>query len=253
MEVHKQLLSKKISNIEHIDLTLQNESFNCNVKSICSLLDEKNKFNYLSLQFFAEGDGEEEGAEGQEYVEEGTEGQEYVEETPSVPMPENSLISIARDKAQEIYDKKSHKKDVGQDTGQEVADKTKGVTKEVKDTAGGDWAKVVSEAKDSVNNKLRKNTSNSGNKNDVKQADKSIENSEGDETYDVIYEDVEYDAYLISCRWSYKPTDALKLSDYGTTLNMIVVNNEGRYEITETSVTTIDAKPKVEENTSPVP
>ena len=72
----------------------------------------------------------------------------------------------------------------------------------------------------------------------------------GDETYDVIYEDVKYDAYLISCKWSYKPTDALKLSDYGTTLNMIVVNNEGRYEVAETSVTTIDAKPKVEENTS---
>ena len=31
---------------------------------------------------------------------------------------------------------------------------------------------------------------------------------------------------------------------------MIVVNNEGRYEVAETSVTTIDAKPKVEENTS---
>ena len=72
----------------------------------------------------------------------------------------------------------------------------------------------------------------------------------GNEAYDVIYENVEYDAYLISCKWSYKPTDALKLSDYGTTLNMIVVDNDGRYEIAEASVTTIDAKPKVEENTS---
>ena len=71
----------------------------------------------------------------------------------------------------------------------------------------------------------------------------------GDETYDVIYDDVEYDAYLISCKWSYKPNDVLKLSDFGTTLNLIVVNNDGRYEIAETSVTTIDARPKEEPKT----
>ena len=68
----------------------------------------------------------------------------------------------------------------------------------------------------------------------------------GDETYDVRYGDVEYDAYLISCKWAYEPNDVLKLSDFGNTLNLIVVNNDGRYEIAETSVTSIDARPKEE-------
>ena len=68
----------------------------------------------------------------------------------------------------------------------------------------------------------------------------------GDETYDVIYDDAEYDAYLISCKWTYKPNEVLKLSDFGNSLNLIVVNDNGRYEISETSVTSIDARPKEE-------
>lgn len=68
----------------------------------------------------------------------------------------------------------------------------------------------------------------------------------GNEMYDVIYEDVEYDAYLINCSWTYKEDTALNLNDFGTTENLIVVKDGNRFEVAEASVTSIDARPKNE-------
>ncbi|MBO4919928.1 MAG: hypothetical protein J5365_07220 [Erysipelotrichaceae bacterium] len=64
----------------------------------------------------------------------------------------------------------------------------------------------------------------------------------GEETYEVIYDDVPYEAYYVSCRWTYKEETALNLNDYDTSMNFIVVNNNGRYEITEASKSPIEIR-----------
>jgi len=64
----------------------------------------------------------------------------------------------------------------------------------------------------------------------------------GEETYDVIYDDKEYDAYYVSCRWTYKEETALNLKDYDTMMYFIVVDNNGRYEIVEASRNPIEIK-----------
>lgn len=64
----------------------------------------------------------------------------------------------------------------------------------------------------------------------------------GDETYEVVYGDKEYDAYYVSCRWSYKEETALNLKDYDTSMNFIVVDNNGRYEIVEASKNPIEIR-----------
>ena len=68
----------------------------------------------------------------------------------------------------------------------------------------------------------------------------------GEETYDVIYDDKEYDAYYVSCRWTYKEETALNLKDFDTMMYFIVVDNNGRYEIVEASRNPIEIK-KIDE------
>ncbi len=68
----------------------------------------------------------------------------------------------------------------------------------------------------------------------------------GEETYETIYDDISYEAYYVSCRWTYKEETALNLGDYDTSMNFIVVINDGRYEIVEASKSSIEIR-KVDE------
>ena len=68
----------------------------------------------------------------------------------------------------------------------------------------------------------------------------------GDEAWDVIYDYVDHDAYAVSLRWTYNENTKLNLSDYAKSINLIVIENDGRYEIVEASEETIDIKDYVE-------
>ena len=68
----------------------------------------------------------------------------------------------------------------------------------------------------------------------------------GDEAWDVIYDYVDHDAYAVSLRWTYNENTKLNLSDYAKSINLIVIENDGRYEIVEASEKTIDIKDYVE-------
>lgn len=68
----------------------------------------------------------------------------------------------------------------------------------------------------------------------------------GDEAWEVIYDYVDHDAYAVSLRWIYNENTKLNLSDYAKSINLIVIENDGRYEIVEASEKTIDIKDYVE-------
>ena len=68
----------------------------------------------------------------------------------------------------------------------------------------------------------------------------------GDEAWEVIYDYVDHDAYAVSLRWTYNENTKLNLSDYAKSINLIVIENDGRYEIVEASEKTIDIKDYVE-------
>lgn len=66
----------------------------------------------------------------------------------------------------------------------------------------------------------------------------------GDENtgYEVVYEDVYFDAYDVTCKWTYKPETSLNLSSFGKSINLLIINDDGRYEIVESSETRIDER-----------
>jgi len=61
----------------------------------------------------------------------------------------------------------------------------------------------------------------------------------GEDEYDIIYDDVDYDAYYVTCSWTYKDC-AMDLNKFDKRMNFIVVKNEGRYEIVEASTASIE-------------
>lgn len=55
--------------------------------------------------------------------------------------------------------------------------------------------------------------------------------------------DHEYEeAYDVKCTWTYKANDKFNTNNFATSMNFIVVNNEGRLEIVEASEKAIDAR-----------
>lgn len=68
----------------------------------------------------------------------------------------------------------------------------------------------------------------------------------GDEAYEVVYDYVDHDAYAVNLKWTYKQDTKLNLSDYATSINLIVIENDGRYEVVEASEKAIDIKKYVE-------
>ena len=64
-----------------------------------------------------------------------------------------------------------------------------------------------------------------------------------------VYEDKEYDCYKVSLKWSYKPDTKLNLSDFGTSINLLIIKVDGRFEIVEASEKEINVR-RVEEKTT---
>ena len=79
-----------------------------------------------------------------------------------------------------------------------------------------------------------------------------LELSEQDENgdwYDY-REDHGYDAYVVTCSWTYKENSVMDLSKFAKSINLAVINRSGRFEIVEASEKTINARTGSEENTT---
>ena len=57
---------------------------------------------------------------------------------------------------------------------------------------------------------------------------------ENGEWYDY-REDRDYDAYLVSCKWTYNEETSLTLSQFPTSINLLIINKNGSFEIVEAS------------------
>lgn len=74
---------------------------------------------------------------------------------------------------------------------------------------------------------------------------------EGDsERYGKLYNDVEYDAYEVTCKWTYKENEVFNPNKYPTTMNFIVIDRLGRMEIAEASENKIELKKETKEEES---
>ena len=60
--------------------------------------------------------------------------------------------------------------------------------------------------------------------------------------------DREYDAYLVTCNWTYKENTVLNMNQFAKSINMVIIDRSGRYEIVEASEKTINARTGSEEN-----
>ncbi|MCR4633409.1 MAG: hypothetical protein K5648_04725 [Erysipelotrichaceae bacterium] len=69
----------------------------------------------------------------------------------------------------------------------------------------------------------------------------SNKQDENGEWYDY-REDHGYDGYLVSCRWTYKENTVLPMNQFATSINLAIINREGRYEVIEASESTINAR-----------
>lgn len=57
-----------------------------------------------------------------------------------------------------------------------------------------------------------------------------------------IYKNVDHDAYYVKLNWTYKPETKLDLSKFATSIDLIVIESQGRFEIVEMSEKEIDAR-----------
>ena len=62
-------------------------------------------------------------------------------------------------------------------------------------------------------------------------------------------EDHGYDAYLVSCKWNYKENTVLNMNQFANSLNLMIINKEGRFEIIEASEKTINVRTGSASNT----
>ncbi len=53
--------------------------------------------------------------------------------------------------------------------------------------------------------------------------------------------DEPYDWYYVQCRWNYKENTVLPMNQFATSVNLAIINREGRFEIVEASEKTINA------------
>ncbi|MBR5342008.1 MAG: hypothetical protein IK151_08815 [Erysipelotrichaceae bacterium] len=59
-----------------------------------------------------------------------------------------------------------------------------------------------------------------------------------------------YDCYVVKCKWTYKDTTKLNLSQFATSINLAVIKKDNRFEIVEASENTINARKGSEANSS---
>lgn len=62
------------------------------------------------------------------------------------------------------------------------------------------------------------------------------------ETVEAVYENVPYDCYDVKLTWTYKPESKLQASNFANSINLLVIDNDGKYEIAEASEKPIDAR-----------
>ncbi len=77
----------------------------------------------------------------------------------------------------------------------------------------------------------------------------SYKQDEAGEWYDY-REDHGYDAYLAECRWTYKENTSLPMSQFATSVNLMIINREGRFEVIEASESKIDARQGSQQNST---
>lgn len=59
-----------------------------------------------------------------------------------------------------------------------------------------------------------------------------------------------FDAYLVSCRWTYKENNYLNLNQFANSINLAIIKNGNRFEIVEASEKTINARKGTKENST---
>ena len=64
----------------------------------------------------------------------------------------------------------------------------------------------------------------------------------GEDSWEKLFDDIEHDCYNVSLSWSYNPTTKLDLSKFATSINLLIIENDGRYEIVEASENTINVE-----------
>ena len=69
-----------------------------------------------------------------------------------------------------------------------------------------------------------------------------LEKDDEGETYGKLFGDVEYDAYEVTCKWTYKESEKFPTNSYPKTMNFLVIDRQGRFEIVEASKTKIEIK-----------
>lgn len=70
----------------------------------------------------------------------------------------------------------------------------------------------------------------------------------GEDSWEKLYADVDHDCYNVSLTWSYKPETKMDLSNFATSINLLIIENDGRYEIVEASENTINVEELEEED-----
>lgn len=63
-------------------------------------------------------------------------------------------------------------------------------------------------------------------------------------------EDHNYDAYLVSCSWTYKEGTSLNVNDFAKSINLVVIKRNNRFEIVEASEKTINGRKESETSTT---
>ena len=60
-------------------------------------------------------------------------------------------------------------------------------------------------------------------------------------------EDHPYEAYLVSCKWTYKENTVMNMNNFANAVNLVVIKKDGRFEIVEASEKTINGRKESEE------
>ena len=69
-----------------------------------------------------------------------------------------------------------------------------------------------------------------------------VEEDEDGKSYDKVYDDFDYDAYDVTCTWTYKENSKFDTSKFAKSMNFLVIFRDGRFEIVEASEKTINAR-----------
>ena len=63
-------------------------------------------------------------------------------------------------------------------------------------------------------------------------------------------EDHEFDVYAVTCNWTYKENTSLPMSQFATSINLAIIERDGRFEVIEASENTIHARTGSQESST---